>query len=77
MLYATRILLAATLWLGMQTNGSAGAILKLDLIADGSTQPPGDVVNVSVLLYPGEQTIALLNFGHSRGAAGPPAKSSQ
>lgn len=40
--------------------------------SDGSTQPPGDVVNVSVLLFPGEHTITLelRAFTRGRGAAG-------
>ncbi len=76
MLYATRILLAAALLIGIQTNGEAGAILKLDLIADGSTQPPGDVVNVSVLLFPGEQMITLELRAFTRSGA-PPVKSSR
>jgi esterase/lipase superfamily enzyme len=56
---ATRGLLAAVLVLGIQTSAGAATILKLEVIADGSVDPPGDVVAVSLLLFPGEGGIAL------------------
>ena len=59
MVFATKSLLAAALVFAVQTSAGAATLLKLELIADGSVDPPGDVVAVSVLLFPGDESIAL------------------
>ncbi len=70
MVFATRMLLAAALVFGTQTSAGAATLLKLELIADGSIDPPGDLVAVSVLLFPGEDSIALELRAFVRSAGG-------
>src|SRR5688572_9979378 len=37
----------------------AATLLSLELVPDGSTQPPGDRIDASVLLLPGEDEVTL------------------
>ena len=70
MVLATRSLLAAALVFGVQASAGAATLLRLELIADGSVDPPGDLVAVSVLLFPGEESIALELRAFVRSAGG-------
>jgi hypothetical protein len=64
-------LLAAAIAIGIQAPALSATLVKLDVIADGSLQPPGDLVAASLLLFPGEQKITLeLRAFVKRGEAG-------
>lgn len=56
---AMRGLLGLALVVGFCRSASASSLLKLELVTDGSVDPPGDRIDVKVLLLPGDEDVAL------------------
>jgi esterase/lipase superfamily enzyme len=52
-------LIWATLALALPTWGHAAVPLRIDLTPDGSAVPPGDLLKVEVLFFPGESEVTL------------------
>ncbi len=52
-------LLAVVLWLLVACTGEAARVTRLDLTVDGSVDPPGDRIDVGLVLDRGENQVTL------------------
>lgn len=55
---AKRCLLVLTVLLAVHGSARAAALLKLEVVPDGSLAPPGDRIDASLLFLPGDEAIA-------------------